>query len=76
MNDTDETGHDGPTPLAPMVGREAELGHLRQRLARLLRGEGGIVTLVGEAGIGKSRLVAEALAGDEARRARLLVGRG
>ena len=60
---------------APLVGRQAELDLLRQRLARLGRGEGGIVGLVGEAGIGKSRLVAEALAAEEARHARLLVGR-
>ena len=45
---------------APVVGREAELGRLRQRLAALRPGEpGGWVTLSGEAGLGKSRLVAE-----------------
>jgi len=60
---------------APFVGREAELRLLAQRLARLRRGEGGIVSLVGEAGIGKSRLVAEVLGGAEARDVLLLVGR-
>ena len=45
---------------APLVGREAELGRLRQRLAALRPGEpGGWVTLSGEAGLGKSRLVAK-----------------
>jgi tetratricopeptide (TPR) repeat protein len=45
---------------SPLVGREAELGALREAMEHLQAGVGGIVTLVGEAGIGKSRLVAEA----------------
>lgn len=45
--------------VAPIVGRERELRELRDRVARLGRGEGGFVTVVGEAGLGKSRLVAE-----------------
>jgi ABC-type oligopeptide transport system substrate-binding subunit/class 3 adenylate cyclase len=44
---------------SPLVGREAELAALEQALANLQAGAGGIVTIVGEAGIGKSRLVAE-----------------
>ncbi len=44
---------------SPMVGREAEFAALREALARLQAGVGGIVTITGEAGIGKSRLVAE-----------------
>ena len=44
---------------SPLVGREAELAALTEALERLQTGVGGIVTLVGEAGIGKSRLVAE-----------------
>jgi len=44
---------------SPLVGREAEFGVLREALERLRAGVGGIVTIVGEAGIGKSRLVAE-----------------
>jgi len=45
--------------VAPIVGRERELRELRDRVARLGGGEGGFVTVVGEAGLGKSRLVAE-----------------
>jgi len=75
MDRIDDIPENGSTLRAPMVGRAAELEQMRQRLLRLLRGEGGVVSLVGEAGIGKSRLVAEALAGGEARHARLLVGR-
>jgi class 3 adenylate cyclase/tetratricopeptide (TPR) repeat protein len=44
---------------APLVGRQTELAALQQAIARLQAGEGGLVTIVGEAGLGKSRLVAE-----------------
>ncbi len=45
--------------VAPIVGRDRELRELRERVSRLGRGEGGFVTVVGEAGLGKSRLLAE-----------------
>ncbi len=44
---------------APMVGRQSELAALQQAVTRLQAGEGGLITIVGEAGLGKSRLVAE-----------------
>jgi len=44
---------------SPLVGREAECHALQEAIDRLQAGVGGIVTIVGEAGIGKSRLVAE-----------------
>jgi ABC-type oligopeptide transport system substrate-binding subunit/class 3 adenylate cyclase len=44
---------------SPLVGREAEFAALREALEGLSGGVGGVVTVVGEAGIGKSRLVAE-----------------
>ncbi|MBN1641045.1 MAG: AAA family ATPase [Anaerolineae bacterium] len=44
---------------SPLVGRQAEVRAMQQAVERLRAGVGGIVTLVGEAGIGKSRLVAE-----------------
>ena len=43
--------------LAPMVGRDAELGLLLERWRRACGGEGHAVFMEGEAGIGKSRLV-------------------
>jgi len=45
---------------SPLVGRQAEFRALQEAVERLRAGVGGIVTIVGEAGIGKSRLVAEA----------------
>jgi ABC-type oligopeptide transport system substrate-binding subunit/class 3 adenylate cyclase/ribosomal protein L40E len=44
---------------SPLVGREREYQALVEALERLSVGQGGIATIVGEAGLGKSRLVAE-----------------
>jgi len=44
---------------SPLVGRETEFRALRETLQQLQAGVGGVVTIVGEAGLGKSRLVAE-----------------
>src|SRR5207247_2921207 len=41
----------------PLVGREHEVGLLRERWAQVQAGRGHIVVLSGEAGMGKSRLV-------------------
>jgi transcriptional regulator with AAA-type ATPase domain/tetratricopeptide (TPR) repeat protein len=53
--------HRGTAPrwLTAFVGRRQELELLKQRLAAVQGGEGQIVCLVGEAGIGKSRLLHE-----------------
>jgi predicted ATPase len=45
------------TGLTPLVGREREVGLLRERWAQVKDGFGQVVLLSGEAGIGKSRLV-------------------
>jgi class 3 adenylate cyclase/tetratricopeptide (TPR) repeat protein len=47
--------------LTRFVGRASELGTLKQALARAGVGHGQVVALVGEAGVGKSRLVYEFL---------------
>jgi len=47
----------GSAGLTPLVGREQELGLLRERWAQVKDGMGQVVLLSGEAGIGKSRLV-------------------
>jgi class 3 adenylate cyclase len=47
--------------LTRFVGRDSELDVLRQRLGRAGEGHGQVVALVGEPGVGKSRLVYECL---------------
>ncbi|MFZ5916409.1 MAG: ABC transporter substrate-binding protein [Chloroflexota bacterium] len=44
---------------SPLVGREVEFRALQKAIERVQAGAGGIVTLMGDAGLGKSRLVAE-----------------
>jgi class 3 adenylate cyclase/tetratricopeptide (TPR) repeat protein len=48
-----------PGLSSPVVGRDAEAATLRRAVEELQRGRGQIVFLVGEAGIGKSRLKIE-----------------
>ena len=57
------------------VGREKELDLLSLQVLRLINGTGGIVTITGEAGIGKSRLMAELRRTEMAKRVLLLEGR-
>src|SRR5262249_55510300 len=47
----------GGTSLTPLVGREQEVGLLRERWAQVTDGLGQVVLLSGDAGTGKSRLV-------------------
>ena len=49
----------GGRAFTPLVGRWEELDLLRRRWERAARGEGQFVQIVGEPGIGKSRLVEE-----------------
>ena len=44
---------------SPLVGREAQLAFLLERLERLGQGTGSFVAVIGEAGLGKSTLIAE-----------------
>lgn len=44
---------------APLVGRDSELAQLREIIDKLRQGRGQIVCLIGEAGLGKSRLLGE-----------------
>jgi class 3 adenylate cyclase/tetratricopeptide (TPR) repeat protein len=44
---------------SPMVGRSAELGRLREAVEAGAAGSGRVTAIVGDAGVGKSRLLAE-----------------
>ena len=49
----------GARALTPLVGREEELDLLTRRWDRARKGEGQLALIVGEPGLGKSRLMAE-----------------
>jgi tetratricopeptide (TPR) repeat protein/transcriptional regulator with XRE-family HTH domain len=49
----------GPQPSLPFVGRERELAQLQAHLNAVLAGEGRVVFITGEAGEGKTTLMAE-----------------
>ena len=44
---------------SPLVGREAESAALLERVTQLAAGRGGITAVIGDAGLGKSRLITE-----------------
>ncbi|MBI2807937.1 MAG: protein kinase [Planctomycetes bacterium] len=46
-----------PLGLTPLVGRDREVGLLQDRWEQAIEGMGQVVLIVGEAGLGKSRLV-------------------
>jgi class 3 adenylate cyclase/tetratricopeptide (TPR) repeat protein len=50
---------------SPLVGREAQLALLNRQLNQLKIGAGSIVTVLGEAGLGKSTLIAELIRSNE-----------
>jgi class 3 adenylate cyclase/predicted ATPase len=49
----------GQRHLTPLVGREEEIAMLMRRWERARQGDGQLVTIVGEPGLGKSRLIEE-----------------
>jgi len=59
----------------PLLGRQAEMDRLRSALESVRQGQGAAMLLVGEAGLGKSRLVSEFL-DDEAVSSSTLIGYG
>ena len=52
-------GLEGRGISSPLVGRDEEVASFTRCLDRLLGGQGSLVSISGEAGLGKSRLVAE-----------------
>lgn len=71
-------GHDrGLDGLSsPLVGRTREVAAARERLAGLRAGRGAMIAIVGEAGLGKSRLAAELRRDASRDEHRWLEGRG
>jgi class 3 adenylate cyclase/tetratricopeptide (TPR) repeat protein len=65
----------GERHTAPLVGRSLEVGALTAVLDALADGAGGVMTLVGEPGVGKSRLTDEARLAASARGIRWLEAR-
>ena len=64
-----------PLVCAELVGRAAEAAALADRVTAAGQGSGGVVVLVGDAGTGKSRLVAETTTTARAAGATVLFGR-
>src|SRR6266849_6289161 len=62
-------------PGSSFVGRQGELSELRAGIDRAIAGRGGLATIAGEPGIGKSRLADQAGDHASANGARVLWGR-
>jgi len=58
-----------------LVGREEELAKLELYVLKAMNEEGSVISLIGEAGIGKSRLIAELKNKEAVQRTMLLQGR-
>ncbi|MBK8254812.1 MAG: AAA family ATPase [Polyangiaceae bacterium] len=54
---SDETAVEGAAPHAPFVGRQADLALMRSRFERARESKGQAILLLGDPGIGKSRLL-------------------
>jgi DNA-binding SARP family transcriptional activator len=65
---------DLPAMETALFGRHAELGRLRRTLDEAMRGHGRIATVIGEAGIGKTRLVSTLVADALSLGCRVLLG--
>ena len=64
-----------PLPEMPLLGRDVELARLQSALNEAEDGRGRVVMVIGEAGIGKTTLIAALAAEADRRAVRLLVGR-
>lgn len=58
-----------------MVGRDQQMDHLELQVLKVINGQGSVINVIGEAGIGKSRLVTEMKKRAAMRRIFLLEGR-
>jgi tetratricopeptide (TPR) repeat protein len=64
------------SPDRPLVGRHAQLAHVERALDDAWSGRGRVILVLGEAGIGKSRLMEVLAAEAVARGGRAVTGRG
>src|SRR5215217_3545829 len=70
-----ESGHSPTTKdRAPLVGRDSVLRQLREELTRAAEGRGRMIVVNGEAGVGKTRLLAELATDARGRGAAVLWG--
>lgn len=60
--------------IAPFVGRDGERAVFLEHVDRMIEGSGGVLLIEGEAGVGKSRLIAECVDGALWRGATVLQG--
>ena len=58
-----------------LVGRDGELNKLKHHISKVIEGEGSIINLMGESGIGKSRLIEELKKQNTIKKVALLEGR-
>ncbi|MGH7353574.1 MAG: adenylate/guanylate cyclase domain-containing protein [Candidatus Rokuibacteriota bacterium] len=65
-----------PGGLTPFVGREAEVSVLQGALVQVLLGGGRLLALVGDTGVGKSRVCHEFVTGERVRACRVLHATG
>ena len=64
-----------PAADTPLIGREREMARLHRLLEDARRGRGAVVAIEGEAGIGKSRLLAELATAESRSGVQVLLGR-
>ena len=72
------SAQDAPTPpdgRTPFVGRESERAEARRLLERAVAGQGGVLLIGGEPGVGKTRLAQEVFAEGRQRGCLALTGR-
>ena len=69
-----EAARAADTHVAPLVGRDREMEALRRAVDETIDGRGQMVALIGEAGLGKSRLIEETRAYWSARRPGVALG--
>ena len=73
---TEEVFEESPRGIySQLVGRESEMSRLEAALEKMMQGEGSVILVSGEAGIGKSRLVWELGRKAKEKQARYLLGR-